>query len=274
MSLSLLQAGAAGIGLLLPLVVTVGQGPRLPVEHSPQSTPAAARSAEQARPIEHLETPTGVAVPGRALSPDAVLPGVVETMDAVLAREASRIEPGVNPKLRGGRQGSWEVPSRRRKGFPHSGEHVVTARWGDRSMGIGFPDTVRLEGVWIAGHATPQVWAPAVRAVGFRLGREVSSTAWFEDVDATPSWFAIDFDEVDRVVFEARVAYAGAGFYGLDDLTFVHPRAGRIVLDFEDLDYRAPLTGTGYAGLVWEQGTGDFTQAVHPPMVPPAPASG
>ena len=88
---------------------------------------------------------------------------------------------------------------------------------------------------------------------------------------------------VDRVEFVAKPAFDGAAFYGLDDLTFqLRDGAGpaqRVVLDFEDSSWGATLTGSGYRGLVWERGTGDFDQAgageppveeVKPPSRPPA----
>ena len=212
-------------------------------------------------------------IPGEKLDPSAYVGGWVETMDDVIAREKARTEPYLtDPKGRNGAQGTWTTPSLRWTSFPHSGEHYATAKWGDTRMGIGFGESVQLEGVWVAGHMDVNAWTSGVRAVGYSNGVEVGKTAWFTDVDETPSWFAIDLVGIDRVEFEAQPIFEGAGFYGLDDLTFVGA-AGRVVVNFDDLPYRAKITGSAYAGLTWETGTGDFaaqgTRVVPPPAVPP-----
>jgi hypothetical protein len=139
-------------------------------------------------------------------------------------------------------------------------------------MGIGFGRVVDLDGVWVAGHMDVKAWTPGLRAVGYRGGSEVAATAWFRDIDATPSWFAIDLDGIDRVVLEAEPVFEGAGFYGIDDLSYTAAGIAAVV-DFEEPGYRAVLTGSAYAGLGWETGTGDFAQesvrVMPPPQVPP-----
>ena len=214
---------------------------------------------------------TGVPIPGERLAP-SLEPGVVESMEAVLEREAQLPPPEfAYPKQRNGQQGTWEIPSRRWTSVPHSGEHYAAAKWGDTSMGIGFGGEVNLSGVWIGGHMDRNAWTPGVRAVGFRGGVEVGSTGWFGEVGGPPAWFAIDLTGIDRVVFESKAVYQGAGFYGIDDLTFERGGA-TVVLDFEDIPWRTKLTGSGYAGLTWETGAGDFSQAgrvMHRPQVPP-----
>ena len=239
-------------GLLGPLALV----PALALSAAAQVAPAP-RGATAAEPPT---APPAEPVPGERLDPSAIGPTWIETMAEVERREAERTEPyPENPKARNGAQGTWTVPSLRWTKFPHSGEHYAAAKWGDTSMGIGFGEEVDLVGVWVAGHMDIRSWTPAVRALGYRGGKLVATSAWFEDVDDTPSWFAISFEDVDRVVFEARPVFEGAGFYGIDDLTFVQGEATRVV-DFEEPGYRATLTGSDYAGLSWETGTGDFSR--------------
>ena len=210
---------------------------------------------------------------GERLPASAFGPTWIEDMDAVVAREAARTEPyPEDPKGRNGAQGQWEIPSMRWSSFPHSGQHYAAAKWGDTRMGIGFGRAVDLDGVWVAGHMDVKAWTPGLRAVGYRGGSEVAATAWFRDIDATPSWFAIDLDGIDRVVLEAEPVFEGAGFYGIDDLSYTAAGIAAVV-DFEEPGYRAVLTGSAYAGLDWETGTGDFAQesvrVMPPPQVPP-----
>jgi hypothetical protein len=212
-------------------------------------------------------------IPGEKLDPSAYEGAWIETMEEAMARESARTEPyPAYPKARNGRQGSWEIPSLRRTSFPHSGQHYAAAKWGDTQMGIGFGRVVDVDGVWVAGHMDVQAWTSGVRAVGYLNGTEVASTKWFEDVDDVPSWFALDFAQVDRVVFEAQAIFEGGGFYGIDDLTYATTE-GLVVVDFEDTNYRDQLTGSTYAGLTWETGTGNFdapsVREVQPPAVPP-----
>lgn len=132
--------------------------------------------------------------------------------------------------------------------------------WGDTRMGIGFPGEVTLVGVQVLGQGTGSgVFAPAIRVHGFRNGELVATTQWFDRIGESPEWFEIDLAGVDRIEIEARAAIKGAGWYGLDDLTFV-PAGGeeQVVVDFEALAPREVLTGTDYAGLTWEQGTGQI----------------
>jgi hypothetical protein len=211
--------------------------------------------------------------PGEGIPSSAFGPAWIETMAEVLEREAERTEPHSLPsKTRGDANGHWQIPSRRWSRTPRSGLHYATAKWGDTRMGIGFGREVELRGVWVGGHMDPASWTSGLSAVGYRDGAEVARTAWFEGLTEEPAWFAIDFEAVDRVVFEARPSHAGAGFYGLDDLNYATDE-GEVVVDFEDLDWRAKLTGSNYAGLLWETGTGDFSRTpatvAHPPVSPP-----
>ncbi len=210
--------------------------------------------------------PPGTVSSGETLDPAYYGPAIVEGMDAVLARDRAR-RPGAdaNPKARNGQQGIWVVPSSRATYYPHSGRHNVVNKWGDTRMGIAFPDAVDVQGAWFAGQGGGEgVWAAGIRVLGYRDGRHTCTTEWFPSVGRTPEWFAMELLDVDRIVIEARPVYGGAGWYAMDDLTYV-PAAGQadqqpaaVVIDFEDCSFRQKLTGSSYAGLTWETGTGDF----------------
>ncbi|MDH4147345.1 MAG: hypothetical protein OEY23_19485, partial [Acidimicrobiia bacterium] len=152
----------------------------------------------------------------------------------------------------------WEVPDQRWTRGAHSGAHALMNRWGDTNLGLGFPEPVDLEGAWIAGQGTVGSWTTGVQVVGFREGVEVGRTGWFETIELAPSWFEIGLEGVDRVEFHARAVIEGSGWFLLDDLTFVPAGGEAVVLDFEDVQFGTRLTGSDYAGLTWERGTGSF----------------
>lgn len=242
--------------------------------------PAAREMPVPAAPSAVAPAPQAPAVlAGERLDPSAFGPFVIEAMDAVVARqERAGYENGPSPKLRNGAQGEWEVPSMRFSERPHSGTKHLINRWGDTRLGIGFERVVDLEGAWLAGQGTLGVWTTGVQAVGYRDGVEVARTEWFRRIGEQPAWFAMGLEDVDRVEFVAEAVIDGAGWYALDDLTYAFegPDAAQaVVLDFEDLAFGTRLSGSGYAGLVWEVGTGDFTQpaqdarVVPPPQTPP-----
>ncbi len=210
---------------------------------------------------------------GERLSPTQVRGEVVD-MATLVARDAELRAQGPRVgRTRGTAQGTWEIPSRGGTFFTHSGVHNIANKWGDTKMGIGFPTRTDVHGVFVAGQAAPGVWTTGLKAIGYRGEEMVGFTEWFEEIGDQPRWFAIDLENVDRIVFEARPVLNGAGWYALDDLTYTpRPPAGeganeRVVLDFEDRDFHTKLTDSGYRGLTWETGTGDFTQ----PDIVPAP---
>lgn len=182
----------------------------------------------------------------------------VEDWAAVEAREAERGEVIHNFRQRAGRPGQWMTPPGRATRPTSSGVRYIMNEWGDTQMGIGFPEVVDVQGVHIFGQGLGRgVFAPAVRVHGYLEGDLIATTEWFERIGDAPEWFAIDLEGVDRIVIEAQGAIRGAGWYGLDDLTFRKVGGDRvIVLDFEDLAPRTRLTETNYAGLSWEVGTG------------------
>ncbi|UCG34442.1 MAG: hypothetical protein JSU68_07330, partial [Phycisphaerales bacterium] len=219
---------------------------------------------------------------GETLDPSTHGPGVVESMADALARDrlARQPEP-VDPFAREGQRGQWVVPSRRSTYFPHAGDHNVVNKFGDTSMGIGFPAAVDVRGAYFAAQGAEGTWAKAVRVIGYREGEEVARTDWFEQIGVEPAWFGMNLRRVDRIEILAVPAFQGGGWYGMDDLTFTLPpepgqeRGRLVVLDFEDVGYNTTLTGTGYAGITWEAGRGRFEADVVPaPQTVPAPGPG
>lgn len=194
----------------------------------------------------------------------------VESMEEVMEREAREgpVQP-LNHRLRNGRDGEWEVAGTRTSHFPHSGIHYVFNKWGDTRMGIGFRREVNLSGAWMVRFGNNGAVARGVQIVGFRNGEEVARTGWFRDLDEDPGFFAMNLDRVDRIEFVAEAAVGEAGWFGMDDLTFTDLSTGlEEIIDFEDLNHEDSLTGSGYAGLVWESGSG-FTTEVDLTSVPP-----
>jgi hypothetical protein len=196
----------------------------------------------------------------------------IETMADVLEREKTYVQPTNNPRVRNGRQGEWQVPSRKIKSFPHSGDKCLLNRWGDSSMGIGLGEVMDVQDVWIASQGGQGAWAEAVRFVGYRDGEEVSATEWFTDIDTEPSHMILGLDGVDRIVVEAKAGRSGSAFYAIDDLRLVPTSGEEFVLGFEEANWNQRLTGTGFAGLTWEVGTGQFVDPQ--PAIIPAPQEG
>lgn len=212
--------------------------------------------------------------PGDPLPAEALGAGVVEGWEIVLGRDAAMPpEWDANPKDREDARGQWSIPGINAAGAAHSGTRYATNKWGDVSMGIGFAAPTDVLEVHVFGQAAAGVWPPALRVVGFRGGAEVATTAWIAPIDATPRRVAIGFRGVDRIVFEAKPARRGAAWFAIDDLVLVRRGADaapeRLVIDFEDRAFGERLTGSGWLGLDWEEGTGAFEdEGVHAPMVP------
>ena len=213
-------------------------------------------------------------IPGERLDPATYGPGVVESMAAVTARD--QYMPRPYPKNLKHDHGTWAVPSRRATTFPHSGVHNVVNKWGDTRMGIRFPELVDVQGAYFAGQAGEGAWTTGLRAVGYRHDRQVQESAWFFDVGEQPRWFEMNLKGVDRIEIVSMPVLNGGGWYGMDDLAYAvtDSQTGQpkvVVVDFEDLAYDVDLTGTNYAGLTWEKGTGEYMQdeGVPAPKVPP-----
>ncbi|MEM7230036.1 MAG: hypothetical protein AAF432_14605 [Planctomycetota bacterium] len=244
---------------LTPVVIAIAALPALP-------------GLAQSTTPQSLE-PISVMI-GEQLPPENLAPGVVESMDVALARQAAGgFDPGFG-KFAGNAPGRWVVPSFNATTITHSGEHYVTNKGGDPSMGIGFGRRVDVHEAFVHGQGGAGIWADAVRAIGYRNGVEVSATDWFGPITATPQKFAIGLVDVDRIVIEAEPRHGALAWYGLDNFAFTpharkgEPNPGRVVLDFDNTDYDQQLTDSGFAGLTWEVGAGAF---IGDPDVVPAP---
>jgi hypothetical protein len=207
-------------------------------------------------------------VPGERVNPSTYGRSYVESMEAVLERD--RLAPPMpEQKERRGQPGVWAVPTPQATTKPHSGMHNVVNKWGDTHMGIGFPAPVNVEGAWFSGQAATGVWAPSIRVIGYRSGKEVARTDWFNNIGPQPDWFPMNLSGVDRIVISAAPAFDNAAWYAMDDLTY-SVNGIKTVVNFDDLSYGTTLSGTGYAGLTWETGPGGITDdGIHGPMAPP-----
>jgi len=226
-----------------------------------------------------LHTPAALhgqdTIPGEQLDPATYGPSFIESMEDAIVRD--RLAPlPVNDKQRQPvEHGVWIVPSRGATTFPHSNQHNAVNKWGDTRMGIGFPRPVDVQGAYFAGQAGKGAWTSGIRVVGYHNGQLVQETGWFTEIGAEPRWLAMSLHDVDRIEIMSVPVLNGGGWYGMDDLTYtVTAEDGTphtVVVDFDGLPYDAKLTGSSYAGLTWETGSGDFTNAegVHGPLVPP-----
>jgi hypothetical protein len=125
-----------------------------------------------------------------------------------------------------GNDGFWLVPGS--SNHPVSGKNVTNA-WGSTLMGISFSEEVNISGAYFSGQGVIGSWTTGVRVLGYLDGVHTETTAWFNDIDASADWFAINLNNVDRIVIEAvAVDYGdeydpipnGAGWYGMDNLTY------------------------------------------------------
>ncbi len=232
-----------------------------------------------AGPNQPVDEPDGYTVSGERLDPSLIGPWVIESNEEVIARDQA-IPPSMrNPKARNGQHGQWLIPTPRAIGPTGSGEFNVMNKWGDTRMGIGFPRPVRLLGAHLGGQTNLSVTTPGLCIVGYRQGREVGRTQVIRGLTLAPQWFDLNLDNVDRIVFEAEAAQLDAGWFTLDDLTFVEmPATGAAfgnatILDFDDLRYNYNLTGSGYRGLIWEEGHGPIPESESADLnIMPAPA--
>ncbi|MHC4943626.1 MAG: hypothetical protein ACYTG7_11470 [Planctomycetota bacterium] len=201
-------------------------------------------------------------IQGEKLDPADYGKGFIESMEKAIERDKN-LKGSTRPSLkdRGDRQGVWQVPNRRATYHPHSGEHYVTNKWGDTRMSIGFPGLVNVEGAYIAGQGEKSVWTSGLKVIGFRGDEMVDETEWFQELALEPKWMAMNLEQVDRIEFVARPVLLGGGWYAMDDLTYAPAEEETQVtkvVDFDDLFFSTNLTGSGYEGLIWETGEGDF----------------
>jgi hypothetical protein len=209
---------------------------------------------------------SGEVVVGEKLDSVDYGPGIVEHMDDSIARDLLlRSNLDMDLKEDNRQHGIWVVPSRDASYYTHSGEHNVINKWGDTKMSIAFPFNVDIHGAWFSGQGGGEgVWASSIRVIGYRNGEHIQTTDWFENIDYTPTWFAMNLYNVDRIVIEAIPVFNGAGWYAMDDLTYTpntineKEQPTTMVLDFEDCSFNQNLNNSNYAGLIWETGTGSF----------------
>ncbi len=250
-------AQASGFGLLTAAALI---GPSFTSANQAQ-----AQSAGQT--ALSYEAPGLSTVQGELLPPEAIGTTIVEGWDEVFAREVREPLTVYDSRRRSGAQGTWIVPSIRRSGRAHSGLHYASNKWGDARMGLGFGALVDVRGAWILGQGDASTWPASLVVVGFRAGVEVRRSGAFTSFSAEAAWFGMDLSGVDRIEFHVDPRAGTTGQFGVDDLTYVADSA-QVVLDFEDKNYEDKLSGSGYAGLSWEVGTGDFGAAdvIHAPL--------
>jgi hypothetical protein len=128
--------------------------------------------------------------------------------------------------------GYWAVPPSDVITHPYSQPHCVDNGWGATLMGIGFPETVNVLGAYFASVGSSSPWlTTGVRVHGYLDDSEVAVTDWFNDIDTTPNWFAVNLSGVNRIVIESVTVKDNAGFYSMDDLTYtVVPEPATILL--------------------------------------------
>jgi hypothetical protein len=121
----------------------------------------------------------------------------------------------------GGHVGYW-VAASSQSTHPHSAPLVVTNAWGCTEIGIGFPSTVDVHGAYIAAQGDPISWTPSLTVEGYLGSELVGTTTPFTNVGAAPVWFDMNLSNVDRIVFQSVPVHVGAGWFGMDDLTFTY----------------------------------------------------
>lgn len=237
---------------------------------------AVVRSAQaQTQAIDH---PVGTTIQGERVDPAGYGPGEIVTPEMAEQRHLATPLGLLRQKgMRYGEHGKWIVPSQGATRNPKSGSKYVANEWGDLSMGIGFGSVVEVKGAYFKGQGNTGSSARAIRVRGFRDGLEIAATDWFRQLGDEPAWFNMNLQGVDRIVIEADAANGKMAWYAMDDLTFVRPANADgkgsqvVVVDFEDTTYKKKLSGTNYAGLTWEEGTGPTDEPSIAMQAIPAP---
>jgi hypothetical protein len=192
---------------------------------------------------------------GEQLDPASYGPGYIEDMQIVIERDIlQRLAELMNPKDVESHFGVWAVPAPGAARHASSGSRYVINKWGATHMFISFPAPVDLHGAFVAGQGDLATAATCLRAIGYRDGQRVVITDWFVGLSAIPQWLDLELNNIDRVELEAMPVYNGAAWYALDDLTYTSDGL-TTVLDFEDTAFKQDITGTDYAGLIWEEGS-------------------
>ena len=126
-------------------------------------------------------------------------------------------------------QGYWGIPSSS-VNYPYSEPRNAINCWGCTLLGISFPTQVDVSGAYFAGQGDEDSWTNGVRVHGYRNGSEIATTDWFTDIDSHPDWFAMNLNQVDRIVIESNPVNDGGGWYGMDNLTYDIPEPATIAM--------------------------------------------
>ena len=246
----------AGLCMVAGTLNAAPQGTRASDELVDQNPVRLNKHAEQAG-IDPSATP----MRGERIPAEAISQGYIEGMQPALDRAEARGDAITGlERFERGFEGEWAIPSRRSTFFPHSGEHYAANKKGDPLMPLTFNRAVDVAGTYIAAQGNRGTWAEAVRVVGYRGEKKIGTTDWFDTIDETPRWMAINLQGVDRLIFEAKVGPLAAGWYSIDDFTYLIPptargtAAERVVVTFDDLSFRHRLSGTTYGGINWGHG--------------------
>jgi hypothetical protein len=117
-----------------------------------------------------------------------------------------------------GHIGAWAATSR--VDYIHSPSYGVVNVWGSTQLGIGFPSVVNVQGAYIAAQGDSAVRTPSITVDGYLGNVFVATTSVFSISGDSSQWFAMDLNNVDRIVFKSIPEFGGAGAFGMDDLTY------------------------------------------------------
>ena len=82
--------------------------------------------------------------------------------------------------------------------------HLPAVVVADRISEPGRDELRRAGWGWLDRRGHVRVWTPGVRILGYRDGANVAQTDWFSDIGAQPKWFAMNLQNVDRIVIESK----------------------------------------------------------------------
>jgi hypothetical protein len=119
-----------------------------------------------------------------------------------------------------GNQGAWVVPPVGDDNHPKSEPRNVVNAWGCTLLGIQLPQNVNVLGAYFGSQGSGSAITTGVRVHGFLNGSQTGMTDWFTDIDTHPDWFAMNLNNVDRIVIESVPTINGGGWYGMDDFTY------------------------------------------------------
>jgi hypothetical protein len=119
--------------------------------------------------------------------------------------------------------GKWAVPTPATS-HPFSQPHNLINGNGATLMSVSFANPVDLQGAYVAVQGSDSVsWAQSLRVHGYFGGLPTTDTPLFTQITTIPTWFDMTaLTHVDRIVFEASVAFENQAYYGIDDLTFTY----------------------------------------------------